>query len=336
MKALVTGGGGFLGLALVRRLRLRGDEVRSYSRHAHLAVEAAGAQSVRGDLGDVRALREACRGVDVVFHTAAKAGIAGAPEEFRRTNHEGTLNVLAAALEARVGRLVFTSSPSVCFDGRDHLAAGNDLPLSGRFLAEYPRSKAAAEAAVLGANGRQGLATCALRPHLIVGPGDPHLLPRIVARARRGRLAIVGSGRNRVSITDVENAAHAHVLAADRLALGAPHAGRAYFLGQAEPIALWPWIAEVLGRLGIDFRPRRIPLGLAYTLGLACEAWAGLTRSVEEPRMTRFLALQLARSHTYDLGPAQRDFGYAEEITLAQCTERVVADLAARTELLTR
>lgn len=330
MRAFVTGGGGFLGLAIVRELRARGDEVVSYSRSAHAEVEALGARCVQGDLADVRTLRDAMRGADVVFHTAAKAGVWGDAREYRRTNFEGTLNVLAAALEDRVPKLVHTSSPSVCFDGKDHVGASNDLPLSTRFLAEYPRSKAQAEIAVLAANGRSGLSTCALRPHLIVGPGDPHLLPRVVARARAGRLLVVGTGRNSISITDVTNAAHAHVQAADRLKPGAAHAGKAYFLGQSEPVELWTWLGAVLSRLGLPAPRRRVPLALAYAAGWMCEGLWTLARRTSEPPMTRFLALQLARSHTYDLAPARRDFGYEELVSLDAATERIVADLSER------
>lgn len=330
MKALVTGGGGFLGSAIVRELRARGDEVVSYSRARHAAIEELGGCCIAGDLCDERALRDALRGVDIVFHSAARTGIFGPRAEFERTNVAGTHAVLAAARAARVTRLVHTSSPSVCFDGREQLEAGRDLPIATRFLAEYPRTKARAEAAVLAMNGVDGLATCALRPHLIVGPGDPHLMPRVVARARAGKLAIVGDGKNQVSITDVENAAHAHVLAADRLHAGAPHAGRAYFIAQEQPIELWSWINVVLERLRVPRVTRRVPLALAYAGGAALELLWRARGRVDEPPMTRFLALQLARSHTYSLFPAREDFGYEERIDLAHATERVVADLAAR------
>lgn len=332
MKALVTGGGGFLGGAIVRALAARGDEVVSYSRSAYPALEALGVCCVRGDLNDRAALERAASGCDVVFHVAALAGIAGPRAAFERTNVDGTRSVIAAARAAGVGRLVHTSSPSVCFDGRDHLRARNDLPYATRFLADYPRTKALAEREVLAANGVGGLATCALRPHLIVGPGDPHLMPRIVARARAGKLAKVGDGRNRVSLTFVGNAAHAHVLAADRLGPNARHAGKAYFLAQDEDVELWPWIDRVLERLSIPPVRRRVPLALAYAAGAACELAWRLTRRADDPPMTRFLALQLATSHTYDLAPARDDFGYVERVDLARATELVVADLASRAE----
>lgn len=321
MKALVTGGGGFLGRHLVAALLARGDRVVSYARGSYPELEKKGATCVRGDLADRDALRRACRGADVVFHAAAKAGIWGDAREFWTTNVEGTRNVLAACLAAKVPRLVYTSSPSVCFDGKDHVKAGNDLPYARKFLAAYPRTKAQAEAIVLGANGSDGVATCALRPHLLVGPDDPHLLPRLVARARAGRLAVVGDGRNEVSLTWVGNAAAAHLAAADRLEPRAPHAGKAYFVAQKDPVILWTWVAELLERLGIRRPRRRVPLPVAYSAGAALELLWTARRLATEPPMTRFLALELARSHSYDMSPAERDFGYEERVSMREATE---------------
>ena len=324
MKALVTGGGGFLGSRLAFALVARGDTVASYSRGTYPELEAKGVRCIQGDLADRDALRRAIRGSDVVFHVAAKAGIFGDPREFWRTNVEGTRNVLAACLAAKVPRLVFTSSPSVCFDGKDHVNAGNDLPHAQSFLAAYPRTKAQAERIVLGSNGSDGLATCALRPHLIVGPGDPHLLPRLVARARAGKLAIVGDGRNEVSLTGVENAVAAHLSAADRLEPRAPHAGNAYFVAQKEPVVLWTWIGDLLERLGVPRPKRRMPLAAAYSAGAVLEAWWRVRGLPGEPPMTRFLALELARSHSYDMGPAERDFGYEERVPMHDVTHGLV------------
>jgi nucleoside-diphosphate-sugar epimerase len=325
MKAFVTGGGGFVGGAIVRLLRARGDEVVSYSRSLHAAVEELGARCVQGDIADGRKLRDAMRGSDAVFHVAAKAGVWGSRAEYARTNVDGTRAVLAAALESRVPRFVFTSSPSVCFDGRDHVNASNDQPYARRFLAAYPETKAEAEKLVLAANGSRGIATVALRPHLVFGPGDPHLIPRILDRARRGKLLAVGDRRNRVSLTYVDTAAQAHVDACDRLEPGAVHAGRAYFIAQSEPVVLWSWIDELLAHLALPPIRRRVPLATAYVAGAACEvAWRALART-REPPMTRFLALQLARSHTYDMSSARDDFGWVERVSMHAATERTIA-----------
>ncbi|MCA8980076.1 MAG: NAD-dependent epimerase/dehydratase family protein [Planctomycetes bacterium] len=324
MKALVTGGGGFLGGAIVRRLVARGDQVTSLSRGRYAELDRLGVRHLQADLADCAAVREAVRGHDTVFHVAAKAGVWGRREDFWRANVEGTRNLLCASIDAGVARFVFTSSPSVCFDGGDHKGASNDLPRAHRFLAPYPETKAIAEALVLDANGEGGLATCALRPHLIFGPGDPHILPRLVASARAGKLAIVGTGENEVTLTYVENAALAHLAAADALSPDAPHAGKAYFIGQANAVRLWPWINGLLERLGERPVTRKVPVRAAYTAGLLMESvWRGL-RLRGEPRMTRFVALQLATSHSYTMTPAQRDFGYEPEVDMDEALERTV------------
>ncbi|HTF89899.1 MAG TPA: NAD-dependent epimerase/dehydratase family protein [Planctomycetota bacterium] len=323
MKCLVTGGGGFLGREIVERLRARGDEVLSISRSLHPELEILGARTLAIELNERERLLEALQGIECVFHTAAKAGVWGSREEFWRTNFAGTLNLLQLCQKAGVAKFVYTSSPSVCFDGRDHFRASNDLPYAKRFLAPYPASKAAAEHTVRVANGNGGLATFALRPHLIIGPRDPHLLPRLVARARSGALRIVGSGENEVTLCAVENAAHAHLLAADTLTMKAQHAGRAYFIGQEQPVLLWPWIAELLERMGVPPPKRRISAKTAYALGALCElTWSAL-RKPGDPPMTRFLAAQLSRSHSYDMSPARRDFGYREILSLPEATEAI-------------
>lgn len=325
-RAFVTGGGGFLGRALVELLVREGVEVVAASRRTYPELEALGATSVAMDLGDAADVRRAIAGArpDVVFHVAALTGVWGRRADFERTNFEGTCNVLAACRDAGVGRLVYTSSPSVCFDGTSHRDAGNDLPYPDRFLAAYPETKARAEAAVLAADSPQ-LATCALRPHLIFGERDPHLVPRLIERARAGKLAVVGAGDNVVSLTYVENAAWAHVDAARRLAPDAAHAGKAYFLGQEEPVHLWTWIGELLAALGLPPVERRVSPRVAYAAGAALEGAWRVLRLGGEPPMTRFVALQLAHDHSYDLGPARRDFGYVERVDLAEATRRTIS-----------
>ncbi len=326
MRALVTGGGGFLGGAIVRALLEEGDTVTSVSRGDYPHLRELGAETHQADLADPRSLDDVLPGHDVVFHTAALTGIWGQREDFFRTNVLGTRNVLAACRESGIGRLVYTSSPSVCFDGKDHLSATNDLPYAARFLCAYPETKAQAEREVLQANSPT-LATCALRPHLIFGPGDPHLVPRLLDRARKGRLRIVGDGANEVSLTFVDNAAAAHLDAAASLEFDAPHAGEAYFIGQEKTVSLWSWINALLADMGIAPVEKRVPLSMAYGAGLFLEwGWRLLPLSGEPP-MTRFVASQLATSHSYDLTPAKRDFGYTERVDLVEATRRLVGSL---------
>ena len=220
MKALVTGGGGFLGLAIVRRLVGQGTTVCSFSRRRHDELDALDVEQRLGDLADASAVRAAVAGCDVVFHVAAKPGIWGPYEDYYRTNVIGTQNVIAACREQGVSRLVYTSSPSVVFDGRDMEGVDESVPYPSRFAAHYPKTKAAAEQLVRAANDDR-LATVSLRPHLIWGPGDNHLLPRLIARARAGQLRRIGRARSWSIHIYIDNAAEAHLLAAEKLKPGA-------------------------------------------------------------------------------------------------------------------
>ena len=229
LKALVTGGGGFLGLAVVEQLLARGDQVRSFARGPYPGLADLGVEVRRGDLRDAQAVEQACAGCDVVFHVAAKAGIWGRYAAYYEPNVRGTRNVLAACREQGVHRLVYTSSPSVVFNGRSMEGVDESAPYPPTQHSHYAATKALGEQAVLAANGTT-LRTLALRPHLIWGPRDNHLVPRIVSRGRAGTLHRVGDGTNKVDTTYIENAARAHLLAADALATNPRAAGRPFFI----------------------------------------------------------------------------------------------------------
>lgn len=330
MKVLVTGGGGFLGGAIVRRLVARGDTVRTLQRGDYPALAAMGIECVRGDLGDAALVQSAVRGCDAVIHTAAKAGVWGPFDEYYRANVVGTRNVLAACRAAGVKRLVYTSSPSVVFDGRDEAGIDETAPYPTRYLAHYPRTKAEAERAVLAANGPD-LATVALRPHLIWGPGDPHLLPRLVARAQSGKLRLVARDDNLVDSTYVDNAAHAHVLALDALSQAdAPHrascAGRAYFISNGEPLAMAELVNKLLAARGVPPVTRTISPRLAYAAGAILEGLYKLLRRRDEPPITRFVARQLSTSHWFDLTAARCDLDYVAEVSLEEGLSRIMVE----------
>ena len=302
--------------ALVRR------EVPAFSQ---LGVEVA-----RGDIRSQGDVVQACEGVDVVFHTAAIASIWGPWRLFYETNTVGTKNVIAGCRAHGVPKLVFTSSPSVTFAGGDQCHVDETAPYPSRWLAHYPHTKALAEQEVLAANS-DALATCALRPHLIWGPRDQHLIPRLLARAKSGQLRQVGDGQNLVDTIYVENAAQAHLQAADALHPGSPVAGRAYFLSQGEPVNCWNWINEILERSGTLPVNRRISLRVAYTAGAILETLWTVTGRTSEPRMTRFLALQLAKHHYFDISRARNDFGYHPQIGMEEGLRRLAASLNWRT-----
>ncbi|GMU42511.1 MAG: NAD-dependent epimerase/dehydratase family protein [Xanthomonadales bacterium] len=317
MRALITGASGFLGGALARALRARGDEVVALQRGEAPALAALGVDVRCGDIAEADAVIPAAAGCDIVFHVAAKAGHWGKHEDYYRANVRGTRHVLDACREHAIARLVYTSTPSVVHDGHDIEGEDERLAYATRFLAHYPATKAAAEREVLAANG-PALATVALRPHLIWGPGDNHLLPRIVARARAGRLRFIGAPGKRIDATYIDNAVEAHLAAADTLGPHAPQAGRAYFVSNGEPIAIEEMINRLLACAGLPPARARISRRAAYGIGAAMElAWHTL-RLPGEPPLTRFVADQLATAHWYDISAAARDFGWRPRVTMAQ------------------
>lgn len=317
MKALVTGGGGFLGKAVVKMLVARGDDVVVLGRSEYPEVKALGATTIKGDVADKHAVKEACAGKDVVFHVAAKAGVWGKAADYESANVDGTQNVIDACLLGGVSRLVHTSSPSVTFDGGDAKNADETLPYPERHLYHYGRTKAEAERRVLQANaqphkkGTGVLLTTALRPHIIYGPGDPHILPRMIARHKQGRLRIVGRGDNLIDVTYVDNGAHAHLLAADALALANPkNAGRPYFISDGAPVVPWQWLNTIFAGLSLPPLTRKVPYPVAVAVGSMLEAVWGAFDLAGEPPMTRFVAAQLGTSHHYSMKNAREHLGY--------------------------
>lgn len=318
MAVLVTGGGGFLGKSIVRMLIARGEEdVRVLGRSRYPDVEAMGANCIQGDVESLSAVKDAVDGCHTVYHVAAKAGVWGDPAAYDAANIVGTQNILDACVSRGVERLVHTSSPSVTFDGGDAKNADESLPYPKSHLYHYGRTKAEAERRVLAANatphkkGPTVLLTTALRPHIIYGPGDPHIIPRMVARHRQGRLRIVGDGTNKIDVTYVENGAHAHLLAADALALNNPkNAGKAYFISDGHPVVPWQWLNTIFAAIGLPPLEKRIPYGAARAVGAVMEGAWGLFKLGGEPPMTRFVAAQLGTSHYYNLAAARRDISY--------------------------
>jgi len=327
MNALVTGGGGFLGKAIVERLRARGDQVRNLSRADYPELRAIGVETHQGDLGDMNAVLRAAQGCDIVFHVAAKPGIWGAYDDYYRTNVVGTENVVAACRKHGISRLVYTSSPSVIFDGNDQEGIDESAPYPVHYHAHYPKTKAIAERLVLQASDAK-LATVALRPHLIWGPGDHHLIPRIIERARAGALRRIGTRDHRVDSVYIDNAADAHLLAADRLAPGSPIAGKAYFITNGEPWPLWELINRILACADLPPVTRTISPTLAYAAGWTLEMVYAMLRLKGEPRMTRFLAKELSTAHWFNIDAARRDLGYDPKVSIEEGLRRLAVSMA--------
>lgn len=323
MNILVTGGTGFLGQHLVRALLLEGYVVRLMGRNlgSHDVQEllAAGAEPVKADLRDHAAVVEACRGAEVVFHVGALSAPWGLRSEFFSTNVEGTRSVIEGCRVHDVKRLVYVSSPSVVFDGRDQHDLGDDAPYPRRFASVYSLTKKLGEDLVNRAAPH--IQTVILRPKAMFGPGDVALLPRLITAARRGRLPQIGNGLNRVDLTYVDNVVHALLLS-----LSAPQAvGKTYTITNDEHPLLWEVIRYALDYLGLSTQLRRVPLPVAIAAAGAMEAVAAVTG--KEPTLTRYSAAILARTQTYNIEGARSDLGYAPQVSFAEGMQRTLEAL---------
>ena len=330
-RAVVTGGGGFLGSRIVSMLLDAGYSVTSFSRGQYPALRARGVSCRVGDLADASAVRQACDGADVVFHIAAKAGLWGRYADYYRANVEGTRNVVEACRRNGVSKLVYTSTPSVVLSGRDLRNAREDVPFPKRYCAHYARTKAEAERVVLAANGAD-LATVALRPHIIWGPGDTQLLPRLVARHAAKRLMIVGKGDNLVDTTFVDNAARAHLAAAERLHPGSAVAGRVYFISQGDPRPIKRMMNDLLRAAGQPAVEQSIPVPVARGAAWLIEAFYRLFDVAAEPPLTRFLVMQFSSDHYFDISAARRDLGYEPSISIEAGLETCRMSMALERE----
>lgn len=342
----ITGASGFIGGKIAERLLAEGRRVRVLARRPLPHLEALGAEVIPGDLDNREALRRGCLGTETVFHVAGRVGVWGSRREFFEVNVGGTRNVIAACRKANVSRLVYTSSPSVVYNGGDLAGIDESAPLCLQAPCGYPTSKAAAEREVLAAHG-PSLATVALRPHLVWGPGDKNVVPRVLALARTGKLKIIGSGRNKVDVTHISNVVDAHLLAEGALLTGrtAPfHAparpgasrasmpangpgGRAYFITNGEPVILWDWINQLLRGVGIPEITKHVPLPVAYAAGGLMEGLWRVLPLKGEPPMTRFVAKEMATDHWFDISAARRDLAYHPLVTMAAGTAELIEHL---------
>ena len=322
MRILVTGGGGFLGSAICSMLVKRGDQVQSISRQAYPGLATMGISQFRGDLVDKGKIYSAAQGCDAIIHTAAKAGIWGDYSSYFQANVLGTQNIIEVCRELRITKLVYTSSPSVVFSGGDMEGVNESAPYPKRYLTAYPKTKAIAEQMVLNAND-ENLATVSLRPHLIWGPGDNHLVPRILARAKAGKLRKIGSRDVLVDSVYIDNAASAHILALDRLNFNSPCSGKAYFISNGEPWKLWDLVNEIILAGRGNVVNKTVSVSLAYFMGWLFEIIYTISRKHAEPPMTRFLAKELSTSHWFDISNARNDLGYVPMITIREGLDRL-------------
>ena len=317
-----------MGRAIIEQLLVRGDQVRSFSRGIYPDLSRREVEVLQGDIVDAEAVLRAAQGIDVVFHVAAKAALWGAATDFFKANVVGTENVIRACQRMGISRLVYTSSPSVVFDGRDMEGVDESVPYAKTYHAHYPRTKALAESRVLAANSSQ-LATVALRPHLLWGPNDTQLTRSLLARGRAGTLTRIGRRDPLVDFTYVENAALAHLLASDKLRCGSNIAGRPYFISQGTPVPLWSFINRLLEAGSLPPVQRIVSPRLAYAAAMLLEFVYRTLPLKGEPRLTRFLAKELCTAHWFNIDAARRDLDYSPTVSIDEGLRRLRASLAA-------
>lgn len=308
MKALVTGGAGFVGRHLVERLLAEGHEVNTVDLVSPMLDEVGelGSRIFGCDLRDAHALGESFKGVDTVFHVAAFASPWGSHEKFWSVNVDGTENVINASKRSGVRRLVAVSSTSAVFDGyTPHVMADETLPYPTKFLSPYSSSKSVGERLVLCANSKE-LETTVLRPHLIWGPRDKTFLARFLAHARAGPIFHIGGGKTMTDTTYVDNLVEGLVLAA----ASNKSPGNVYFITNGEPVTYGSFMDRILDIFDLPPARGSIPIPLARGLGIACEGiWSALKLKTE-PMLTRYKLAEVTREHTYRIDKAKKDLGY--------------------------
>ena len=323
MKILITGAGGFLGRHLAESLLKDGHQVTNFSRGSYPELEEHGVISIKGDLNNYQEVEKALENQEAVFHVASRVGMWGKWEDFYRTNVNGTENIIKACQKNNIKKLIYTSTPSVVYGKNGLHGVDETQPYPTEYLSYYAKSKALAEKSVLQANGVAGLLTVSLRPHLIFGPRDQNLVPRLVAAAKKGKLKIVGDGQNRVDVVYVDNAVSAHKAALEKLVQASPICGQAYFIGQG-PVKLWDFVDQLLSAHKLKPLKKRIGLKNAYRIGAAMETGLRLFNKYDiEPPMTRFVALQLGTNHYFNHEKAQRDLDFHPSISLEEGVKRL-------------
>lgn len=309
--AYVTGGSGFVGRNLIRHLKARGDTVRALARSeaAAQAVKASGAEPVRGDLEDFRALRDGLAGCGLVYHAAAEVAEWGPREQFHRVNVVGTQNLLTAARAAGVKKFVHVSTEAVLVDGTPLHNVNEDRPLPAKPLPRYPESKGQAEQYVRDASSPQ-MQTVIVRPRLIWGKGDTTLLPQLIKGVREGRFMWVNGGTFMTSTTHVDNVCEGLLLAADK-----GRGGQTYFVTDGAPVEFREFLTALFATQGVDPGEKKIPHAVALAFGAVCE-WLWDTFGLRgQPPATRMAVRLGGEEVTVDDSKARRELGYQGKVT---------------------
>lgn len=314
MNVLVTGGGGFMGMALIKRLIAEGHKVTSFSRREYPLHWALGISSIQGDITDAAAVADACKNRDVVYHLAAKMGDWGNYQDFYATNVTGTENVIKGCKKHGVSRIIFTSSSSVVFDGNDLEGIDETYPYPEKQLSHYADTKAIAEQLILEANS-DSLKTISLRPHLVWGPYDGYLIPWILNHAASGRLRRIGDREHFKDTTYIDNMTDALMLASKALESNPEACGKALFITNGEPSRVWDFINSILQVAGYEPVKKKIPEKLALTAAGISEWFHRIFKLGSEPFLTRYAIRELCSNHWFDISAARELLGYTPRVS---------------------
>lgn len=317
MNVLVTGGGGFIGMALIKRLNAEGHRVTSYSRREYPLHWALGISSIQADITNLESLEEACKDKDIVFHLAAKVGIWGKYDEYYATNVTGTSNIIKASRKQGVKGIVFTSASGVVFDGSDLEGIDETYPYPEKHGSHYTATKAMAEKMIIDANSDR-LRTISLRPHLVWGPYDSHLIPGILRRASSGRLRRIGNKEHFIDTTYIDNMVDSLILAAKALESNSDATGRNFFITNGEPARVWDFVNSIIQIAGHGPVQKKIPEKVAMTAAGFAE-WSHKFFNIHsEPFMTRFAIRELCTNHWFDITSAKEVLGYEPRVSYAE------------------
>ena len=323
LKILVTGGGGFIGSALVKRLLDKGHQISSLSRKKYPHLEALNVKTIQADLVDRKAIFQAVNGHEIVIHTAALAGYWGSAKEYYRSNVLGTVNIIDACKKFKIQKLLYTSSASVVFSGENIINGSPDLSYPDKALNHYSHTKAIAEQLILAANFSL-MKTISLRPHIVLGPGDNHILPRLIQRAKSGKLKVIGDGQNQIDFVYIDNLVDAHMDALKAMDQNPSSLGKAYFITNEEPVNLWNFVNQILTGIGLPVVSGRMSSRMALAVANFLCVFNKLFKPNQEPILTPFLVKELSQSHWFDPLPAKRELGYTPSLNSEQTLDLLI------------
>lgn len=320
MKILVTGGTGFLGRYVVRRLVDAGDAVRILVRTSRAVAEGmtAGAEIIAGDLCDPPSLRRALHGLDAVCHCAARMETRGSWSEFEEVTVRGTERLLEAACDEHVKRFLHVSSLGVHgLDGQKTITEDSPLDESPGERGHYTRSKIESERLVWRYARERGLSTTVVRPGILFGPGRPPVVGRLVVPLGRKLRIVVGRPAQRLPLAHVEN-----VAAAIDLALHCERTiGRAYNIVDDEALYQGEYLALLRqfrrnGERTFLFPPAPLQL-LISSLERVCR-WIGMAPIVSRHQLERALA-----SPIYETSRARKELGWNPQVDLVDALRKM-------------